>query len=175
MKRVIAAVAALPLILTVGPVVVASPAQADDRRCVGRIGAVSIDKDVVVPEGRTCRLIGTRIDGNVKVRSGALLIARKVRVDGNIQAAGAKRVVVEPRSGKRSRVEGSIQLKNGRRGGEIRKVVVGGDIQLFSNRGRFGVRRNVVDGNLQCKSNKPRPVGGGNRVHGNKEDQCKRL
>jgi hypothetical protein len=37
------------------------------------------------------------------------------------------------------------------------------------------VRKNRVDGNLQCKSNQPRPVGGGNRVDGNKEDQCRGL
>ena len=35
--------------------------------------------------------------------------------------------------------------------------------------------RNVVGGNLQCKSNDPRPVGGNNRVEGNKEDQCRNL
>ncbi len=33
----------------------------------------------------------------------------------------------------------------------------------------------TVDGNLQCKENQPRPTGGGNIVHGNKEDQCARL
>ena len=49
------------------------------------------------------------------------------------------------------------------------------DIQLFSNDGEFVVRRNVVDGNLQCKGNEPMPVGGDNKVEGNKEDQCRNL
>jgi hypothetical protein len=29
-----------------------------------------------------------------------------------------------------------------------------------------------VDGNLHCKNNDPAPVGGGNRVEGDKEGQC---
>ena len=37
------------------------------------------------------------------------------------------------------------------------------------------VSRNRVDGNLQCKENRNSPSGGGNRVRGNKEDQCARL
>jgi hypothetical protein len=37
------------------------------------------------------------------------------------------------------------------------------------------VGENRVDGNLQCKVNRPAPEGGGNVVHGNKEDQCARL
>jgi hypothetical protein len=75
---------------------------------------------------------------------------------------------------KRSRIEGSIQLKQGG-GGKLLRNAVNGDIQLFSNDGKFAVRRNVVGGNLQCKSNDPKPVGGNNRVEGNKEDQCKNL
>ena len=75
---------------------------------------------------------------------------------------------------KKSRVDGSIQLKQGG-GGKILRAVVGSDIQLFSNDGRFEVRHNRVEGNLQCKSNDPAPVGGNNTVGGNKEDQCKGL
>ena len=66
------------------------------------------------------------------------------------------------------------QLKQGG-GGKLLRNAVNADIQLFSNDGRFEVRRNVVGGNLQCKSNNPKPVGGNNRVEGNKEDQCKNL
>lgn len=67
-----------------------------------------------------------------------------------------------------------MQLKQGR-GGELRRMVVGSDVQLFSNRGRFTVRRNLIEGNLQCKSNVPRPVGAGNVVRGDKQDQCRSL
>lgn len=153
-----------------------TPAHADDRRCAGTIRAVFVDGDVVVPRGATCRLLGTRVDGNVKVYGGATLLARGVRVGGNVQAENHRRVEVTHRfvNGqlRRSFVDGSIQAKQGR-GGEVRRTVVGSDIQVFSNRGRWEIYRNVVDGNLQCKSNDPRPVGARNRVHGNKEGQCR--
>jgi hypothetical protein len=150
----------------------AAPAATNDERtCRGTIGARSLDVDIRVPSGATCRLNGTRVDGNVKVYRNATLIATGVRVGGNIQAENAKSVRV---SG--SRVGGSVQLKQGR-GGPINltRNTVDSDIQLFSNVGSSVVSRNVVGGNLQCKSNRPKPTGGGNRVEGNKEDQCARL
>jgi len=170
-------VAVAPLALAAA-LLVAPPAVADDRRCAGTIKAVSIDDNVVVPAGATCRLLGTRVDGNVVVNRNATLVARGVRVGGNIQAENHERVVVRPRTVDdrtiRSRVGGSIQLVQGG-GGRLLRNVVDSDIQLFSNDGRFEVRRNRVGGNLQCKSNDPRPVGGGNVVQGNKEDQCRGL
>lgn len=170
-------IAVIPVVLA-GSFLVAPPAMADERTCTGTIEAISTDKDVVVPQGETCRLIGTRIDGNVVVKKGATLIARGVRVEGNIQAENHRSVKVLPRSVdgavKKSRINGSIQLKQGG-GGKILRTVVGSDIQLFSNDGRFEVRHNQVEGNLQCKSNAPAPVGGNNKVDGNKEDQCRGL
>jgi hypothetical protein len=177
MKRALAALA--PLALAAGlTVAVVQPAQADERRCTGTIYAASIDGDVVVPAGRTCRLIGTRVDGNVKAYRGSTLVIKGARIGGNVQADNHRTVRVLARwvdnQPRRTRVGGSIQLKQGG-GGEIRRAVVNGDIQLFSNDGRFTVRRNYVGGNLQCKSNQPRPVGGLNNVQGNKEDQCRNL
>jgi hypothetical protein len=166
MKRL---VASIPLALTAALFVV-SPAHADDRRCSGTIRSASIDGNVIVPDGRTCTLIGTRVDDNVLVEEDARLVARGVRVGGNIQAENHERVVVRGRS----RIGGSIQLKQGG-GGRLLRSTVNADIQLFSNDGLFEVRHNRVDGNLQCKSNDPRPVGGDNVVEGNKEDQCRSL
>jgi hypothetical protein len=168
---------ALPLVVAAS-LLAAPAAQADDRTCRGTIGATSIDGDVIVPKGATCKLVGTRVDGNVQVKANATLVARGAKVGGNIQAENHDRVVVRHRvvddQVKRSTVGGSIQLKQGG-GGKLLRVVVEGDIQLFSNDGRFVVRKNVVDGNLQCKSNTPAPVGGGNKVGGDKENQCSDL
>jgi hypothetical protein len=161
-----------------GTLLTAPTAYADDRICRGAIGARILDEDVIVPKRATCTLAGTRIDGNVFVRGNATLFAKGVKVGGNIQAENHKWVVVRHREVdghvKKSRIGGSIQLKQGG-GGTLLRNVVNSDIQLFSNNGKFEVRRNIVDGNLQCKSNDPKPVGGNNRVEGNKEDQCKNL
>ncbi|MDP3891543.1 hypothetical protein [Nocardioides sp.] len=175
MKRLLAGAAVLPLLVSLTVLGGAPAAHADDRVCRGTIGATSTDDNIVVPKGATCRLLRTTVGGNVIVKRGAKLVARGARIDGNIQAEKAKRVVVRKIDGRRTVVEGNIQLDDGRRGGVIRRAVVDGDIQLFGNRGRFVVRGNRVDGNLQCKGNKPRPRGGNNKVSGNKEDQCKRL
>jgi hypothetical protein len=161
-----------------GTLLTAPAAYADDRICQGTIGARHFDENVIVPKGATCTLAGTRIDGNVFVRGNATLFAKGVKVGGNVQAENHRWVVVRHRTVdgqvKRSRIEGSIQLKQGG-GGKLLCNVVNNDIQLFSNDGEFVVRRNVVDGNLQCKGNDPMPVGGDNTVEGNKEDQCRNL
>jgi len=125
-----------------------------------------------------------------------MLVARGVRVDGNIQTQNHASVIVKTRKPGarvlRSRVGGDIQIESGGRG-IVRRAIIGGnlqtkqnggrqiafrnriegDLQAFSNRGGVRIFRNVIGGNLQCKSNSPAPVGGGNRVDGNKEDQCR--
>ena len=179
MKRMSTLALTLVVPATMTGIVLAAPAaHADDRVCRGSIGQQQVDGSVIVPEGATCTLAGTRVDGNVFVRGDATLLARGVKVGGNIQAENHESVVVRSRTVdgqvSRSRVGGSIQLKQGG-GGKVLRTVVGSDIQLFTNNGRFEVRGNVVEGNLQCKSNDPAPVGGNNRVAGNKEDQCKNL
>ena len=194
MKRVVIST----VVVAASVLISAGPAYADDRRCTGTIGARSIDGNVIVPAGRTCRLVGTRVDDNVLVKGNARLIARGIRIGGNIQAENHQLVrVIRRRVGARyirSRVGGDIQLFSGRYS-DIRFAVIGGnlqskqnnrqqyavmnrigaDLQAFSNRNGYRIHRNVIDGNLQCKSNRPRPTGDHNRVQGNKEDQCRRM
>lgn len=172
-----------------GGLVVAGPAFADERTCRGTIRAATLD-DVRVPQRATCRLVGTRVKGNVKVERNAVLIARKVRVGGDVQGEGARSVSVtagsvvignvQVKQGRsatvlRSRINGDIQLEENRGRLRVNRNRVGGDIQVFENRGGAAIHRNSVQGNLQCKENRPRPTGGGNKVRGDKEDQCRRF
>ncbi len=154
----------------------------------GSIGAETVD-DLRVPDGASCQLTGTRVEGNIVVGTGATLTARQVRVDGNIQAEGHRDVDVRS-----SQVGGSVQVEQGGSattyrttiGGDLqydansRRLVahsnpVGGNIQIVGNRGGVDVSANRVDGNLQCKENSPAPTGGANVVRGSAEDQCARL
>ena len=167
----------------------AAPAAAEERTCRGTIGAVTVD-NLRVPQGATCTLNGTLVKGTVKVERNAVLRANRVRVVGNVQGENAQRVEVSGGS----RVGGSVQVKQG--GGasvldsqitgdiqydanssslEASRNRVGGSVQVFQNRGGVRIASNTIDGNLQCKENVPPPVGGGNVVQGNKEDQCARL
>ena len=167
----------------------AGHAMAEERVCRGTIGAATVD-NLRVPQGATCTLNGTYVKGTVKVERGATLKAFGIRVIGNVQAENARHVVV--REG--SRIGGSVQVVQGgsaqilgnRINGDIlfddqgralkaNRNVVGGSLQAFQNTGGVEIRSNRIDGNLQCKENRPAPVGGGNIVQGNKEDQCRRL
>jgi hypothetical protein len=162
---------------------------AEEISCTGTLGAITVD-NLRVPEGRTCTLNRTRVQGTIKVETNATLNASGVRVVGNIQAEGAKDVKVSAGS----RIGGSIQIVQGkaatinrvRVNGDIlfddnegalkaTRNTVGGSIQAFQNTGGVQLSGNTVDGNLQCKTNTPAPTGGGNVVQGVKEDQCANL
>jgi hypothetical protein len=157
--------------------------------CRGALGAITVEK-VIVPDGATCTLEGTRVRSNVEVGSGSTLVARTAAIGGNVQAEGHREV----RIGRLSSVEGSIQLKQGTKvsvndtrvigdiqydanGGplEARRNRVDGSIQIVGNQGTNVIDSNRVGGNLQCKENVPAPTGGANIVEGVKEDQCRRL
>ena len=75
-----------------------------------------------------------------------------------------------------SRVEGSVQLKNGQIAGLARIISsrINGDLQFESNDAWMVARNNTIGANLQCKENNPPPTGGGNTA-GDKEDQCAAL
>src|SRR5688500_18229813 len=68
-------------------------ALAEERDCVGAIGAETVD-NVRVPEGTACTMNGTSVKGTVKVERDATLEAQAVRVIGNVQGEGAADVVL---------------------------------------------------------------------------------
>lgn len=91
--------------------------------CNGTIGAVTVEVDV--PSGAICTLEGTRVQGNVTVRTEATLVAVSVRVDGNIQAEDARRVEVVAMS----YVDGNIQVKR-RAFALVEGSTIDGDLQV---------------------------------------------
>ena len=169
----------------------APPAQAEERVCRGTIGAATVD-NLRVPQSATCTLNGTRVEGTVKVERGARLYATSIRVKGNVQSEGFKNILLRGNSV----VVGSVQLKNGLRGGTgiIKYTRINGDLQFETNAARMSaasstilsnfqvvqntggvaISKNRISENLQCKQNVPAPTGGGN-VAGDKEGQCARL
>jgi hypothetical protein len=175
---------ALTLLLTTQ-----GPVWAEETTCAGSLGAVTVD-NLRVPQNGSCTLDGTRIEGTLKVETGATLNATTITVIGNVQAEGAAVVNV----GANSTVGGSIQIKQGNAaridGVQVNADIqfesnnqalhaigntVGGNIQVFQNRGGVQIVNNVIDGNLQCKENQPPPTGSGNVVQGSAEDQCEQL
>jgi hypothetical protein len=177
------------LVLMLTAATAAFPARADDVHCPPALGNVTVDGNVLITA--RCVLDGTTVIGNVHLYSGGSLIATNARIDGNIQAERADFIDVtatrvggsiqlDELVGDRSIVEGSeiggsVQLNANRSRLELLDSEVGADVQAFTNSGGVLIEGNVIDGNLQCKSNSPAPVGGSNRVGGNREDQCANL
>ena len=95
-------VGALTLLATL---IVAMPAatSAEEFDCTGAVGAVTLD-NVCVPDGETCVLDGTKVEGTIKVETGATLRADRVRVIGNVQGENAAKVAVRD-----SKIGGSYQ------------------------------------------------------------------
>lgn len=166
-------------------------ALAEERVCRGTIGSTTVD-NLLVPQGASCTLNGTRVQGTIKVENGARLVANGVRVIGNVQSEGFQAITLK----ENSRVGGSVQLKNGLSGGtgKIVSTRINGDLQfeanqarmvarnstilanlqVFQNTGGVVLENNTIAENLQCKENSPPPTGGGNTA-GDKEDQCAAL
>ncbi|MBA3951788.1 MAG: hypothetical protein H0X57_07910, partial [Rubrobacter sp.] len=61
--------------------VAAQAAQAEERTCRGTIGPTTVD-NLRVPQGASCTLNGTRVEGTVKVERKATLVANTIRVKG---------------------------------------------------------------------------------------------
>ena len=156
--------------------------------CEGEVVGGTVE-NLIVDDGTTCMLDGTRITGNLFVYTDATLVARNIWVGGNIQAEGAALVDV----GGATIVGGNIQIKQGREA-RVESVRIGGDLQLEQKSGSLVADGNIIDGNLQvfqntggvtltfnrvaenlqCKENSPAPTGGDNTA-GSKEDQCEFL
>jgi hypothetical protein len=164
-------------------------AHSEQYVCQVPVGAVTLD-NVLVPDGATCTLHGTYVEGTIYVETNATLRAYQVNVIGNVQAENS--ALVEVLSG--SAVGGSIQIKQGggaridsvRIDGDLqfddndRNLIangntIGGNLQAFQNTGGISITANTIDGNLQCKENVPFPTGGDNIVNGSMEDQCANL
>lgn len=67
---------ALTLVLIAAAALTVAPAFAEERRCRGSLGAVTVD-NLCVPQGATCRLNGTRVKGTLQVERGATLKAAR--------------------------------------------------------------------------------------------------
>lgn len=163
-------------------------AYAEETLCTTTVGPIALD-NVFVPDGKSCTLNGTRLNGNIVVGTGATLSANGVRVNGNIQSSGSRAVYINQGSFAGggiqlkqggivrivgATVNGDIQLESNSRRVSVSDSEIGSNLQVFQNTGGVVLRNNDIAQNLQCKQNNPAPIGGGN-VAGDKEDQCASL
>ncbi len=93
---IVTSLTAATLITTVNtsPLAIASGAFVD---CKGSLGAITIHH-INIPQGRTCILKGTTVQGHIVVRNGATLKAVKIKVAGQIRAVSTARVLLDSAS-----------------------------------------------------------------------------
>jgi hypothetical protein len=136
-----------------------------EYRCTGTVRAITAD-NLVVPPGQSCNLVGAWIKGGIKVEDGATLNASGMYVKGSLQAKKAVSVTISD-----SMFNGSVEMEEGG-SAHLNESQIRGDAKFVKNTGSLTISNNTIDGNLQCKENSQMPTGGGNRVQGNKEEQC---
>ncbi|MCU0831777.1 MAG: hypothetical protein MUC58_09755 [Rhizobiaceae bacterium] len=173
----------------IGISVSAVPASAQDIRCTGLVGAISVDT-VTVPLGARCVLRGTRVGGDVIVERGGIARVERGLIMGNIKGDGARSLVVTantrlagsvewklsgPVSVSNSMIDGDLKFEEGIGAVSAINNDIQGDIQAEKNLRGVLVSQNVIQGNLKCQESRPAPTGSGNIVAGNKEGQCRGL
>lgn len=171
---------------------VSIPAMADTQ-CTSRLSGSF--ENIDVPAGATCTLVNAHVDGTVKVYGKLRVLdgRRGTLIDGNIQAEPGNMGV---EIGKGVEINGDVQIVEAFGPTVILEAFIGGSVQYKESYAKLTVRGatigsdlqmekttvagapsgsiffNTIDGNLQCQENYLAPVGGGNVVGGNKEDQC---
>jgi hypothetical protein len=118
---------------------------ADDTSCRGEMRGYY--DEVYVPYGAFCKLIGATVEGDIKLKARASLVAIDTDVDGNIQGEYAKKIVVRD-----SNVEGNIQATK-TRFVKVAKSYVDGDVQADYAK-RIVVLGSKIEGNIQAKQSK---------------------
>jgi hypothetical protein len=153
--REAACLAAAAVLATAGLTVVSQSALATDGTvCDGTIGRRTVER-VVVPNGATCRLNGTRVRQNVVVGRGESLVARDARILGSVQATEGPRTVRLLDTN----VVGNIHVREARgviligNSGCGLDPVAGNNIHLVDNFGPIGVCRMSIEGNLHVIGN----------------------
>lgn len=139
----------------------ASTAALRGDECRGTVGAISVEK-IIVPDGASCILSGTRVQSDVEVKGNASVrLESGARVGGNIQAANSRQVIVL-----NAYVNGNIQTDNTTTVRVRGRTGVGGNIQLKQG-GSIIVESATVNGDIQFEENDRRIQASLNRVGGN--------
>ena len=150
---------------------------------------VGAHDNLVVPEGSTCTLVATQVQGNVKVDKGASLLAIAASIRGNVEGNDVAFVLLRFEM----QVGGNVQVKGGapgtatgfdinvrvgatrssrataRAAGQtfIDAATVGGDVDVLESSGFVEFEFNTVGGNATGAENSGGLSDLGNTVTGN--------
>jgi hypothetical protein len=160
---------AVAVLIGAGLAVLPSVATAtDETRCDGTIGRRVVER-VVVPNGATCRLNGTRVRQNVVVGPGESLVTRNARILGSVQATEGPRTIRLLDTN----VDGNIHVREARgvvligNSGCGLDPVAGNNIHLVQNNGPIGICQMSIEGNLHIIENSDTVFVRSNRVGNN--------
>jgi hypothetical protein len=176
-------------------VIPASPVLAATE-CASTVTGVTIQDNLIVPNGAECYLSGSTVTGNVTVSANAVFFAENATsiggkvsgegvalvylgsstvVQGNVSVAGATYAV----GLFGIRVGGNLTLigNNVSDGLAVSSSTIGGNLTVWNNTSAVGIAiiDTAIRGNLSCEGNALPPGGGGNVVSGRKSGQCASL
>jgi hypothetical protein len=142
-------------VTTLGLLIAAPAAMADDTRCDGVLPPGVYD-NVVVPSGASCVIVGAEIRGNLKAEPGSLIIdVRNSTIHGNVEGDSFASFDLHG-----SMVGGDVTLKKFNTNVQVCGTQVRQDLQVEEGRGRVelgspatGCAANEVGENLQAYKN----------------------
>jgi len=168
--------------------------------CSGTVSDMTINDNVIVPNGSNCRLVRVTVNGNVNVQQGGALIVLNTHITGNLQSIGARWIRID--NGSRidgttqiigttgtppnftvnvicgSTLNGGLQLSQNSAPFTIGNAsdcsagnTFGGNVQITNNTAKVRIARNTIRGNLQCAGNRPQATGNNNQVTGVKQGE----
>jgi hypothetical protein len=139
---------------TLGLLIAAPAAMADDTRCVGLL-APGVYDNVVVPSGASCAIAGAEIRGNLKAEPGSQIIdVRNSTIHGNVEGDSFASFDLHG-----SMVGGNVTLKKFTTNVQVCATQVRKDLQVEDGRGRVELGSpptcgaNQVGENLQAYKN----------------------
>jgi hypothetical protein len=159
--------------LGLGIMLAAIPARADETSCTGSLVGVTINGNLVVPDGATCSLTNMRVTGNVLVGTGATLNVPggNVTISGNLQANQCKNVFIRTIGGPVT-VGGNVAIQSctppvspglGYNTNPGASLTIAGNFLCQSNSGPVGAVGGSIGGNANVSQN----TGGTSLVAGN--------
>jgi hypothetical protein len=142
-----------------------SAARAGDTSCTGALVGVTINGNLVVPDGASCSLTNARVTGNVLVGTGATLNVPggNVTISGNLQANQCKNVFIRTIGGPVS-VGGNVAIQSctppvnpglGYNTNPGASLIIAGNFLCQSNSGPVGAVGGSIGGNANVSQNTP--------------------
>lgn len=160
------------------------------RNTTCTLNGTQVKGDITVEPNATLYAFNAWVGGGIKLDEKAALSAFNVRVEGDAQAQHASQMnifagsfiggIVRVVHAGTADIDGvhigkDLVIEKNTHSLKVSNNTIGGAMRAFQNTGRLTLVNNTVRGGLACRENVFAPTGGGNKVTGALEGQCKQM